>query len=152
MTSILLHVFCRHATKLQILTIDHVPERHRPLNLYGMGQLNWDLARSSFVNYSSPLLFIIYYSRFQELSHFETPVFFFILFVIILKKKFNIFLRSLMRFQRECLKIKFSYCLWHIQVFSFSFLSRNTNISQICVTNEIVFQKWCDFWKWCINF
>lgn len=68
MTSILLYVFRRHAMKLQIFTIDHVPERHRPLNVKSlrMGQLNWDLARCSFVNYSLRLLFIIYYSRFMN--------------------------------------------------------------------------------------
>lgn len=119
MTSILLYVFRRHATKLQIFTIDHVPERHRPLNVKSlrMGQLNWDLARCSFVNYSLRLLFIIYYSRFHELSHFEKHFFFLILFVIIWKEKF---------------KTYFTF---------FFFASRNTNISNLCF-NEIVFQTW----------
>lgn len=103
MTSILLYVFRRHATKLQIFTIDHVPERHRPLNVKSlrMGQLNWDLARCSFVNYSLRLLFIIYYSRFHELSHFEKHFFFLILFVIIWKKKFKTYFKLLfLRFSK----------------------------------------------------
>lgn len=112
MTSILLYVFRRHATKLQIFTIDHVPERHRPLNVKSlrMGQLNWDLARCSFVNYSLRLLFIIYYSRFQELSHFEKHFFFFNSIRNYLKKHILPSFSSLLEIQtfRICVSMKLS--------------------------------------------